>query len=443
MGAAPNTQLQIDDLMAVARVTIDDQETVDALAKNRALLWTAAIVVGFLSMFSLWAVVRYVIVKPVKHLRDVANAVREGDVEQRAVIRTGDEFEELAAAFNRMLRQLLSQQSELRHVNDELDNRLDELAQANMRLYEMNRLKSDFLATVSHELRTPLNSILGFSDVLSGIDALDDKQLRYVGNIQRSGRMLLEMINDILDLAKVESGKMEVRLSEFKINALVAAQCDMARPLAEKKNIDLDCDAPASLPPLRQDQAKVQQILNNLLSNAIKFTPEGGRIFVSAERDELGDLRLKVTDTGIGISPDEQQLVFEKFRQATERAARRRRDDARIFGHGLGPVDRPRAVPAVGRRCFAGKRARQRQHVHDAAAVATGRNAAIRCPAPRRPRNLDALAPPRGDSRARGRRCGARKPRLGGVRVKRLSDYGLRIAVLAIRNPKSAIRILL
>jgi signal transduction histidine kinase len=317
MGAAPNPHLQTGDLMAMARVTIDDQDTVDAVAKNRALLWTAAVAVGFLSMVSLWAVVRYVIVKPVKHLRDVANAVREGDVEQRAVIRTGDEFEELAGAFNRMLRQLLSQQSELRVVNDELDNRLDELAQANMKLYEMNRLKSDFLATVSHELRTPLNSILGFSDVLSGIDKLDDKQLRYVNNIQRSGRMLLDMINDILDLAKVESGKMEVRLSEFKINALLSAQCDMARPLAEKKNIDLDCEASTSLPPLRQDQAKVQQILNNLLSNAIKFTPEGGRIVVFAQRDEHNDLRLKVTDTGIGISPDEQQLVFEKFRQAS------------------------------------------------------------------------------------------------------------------------------
>jgi signal transduction histidine kinase len=180
----------------------------------------------------------------------------------------------------------------------------------------MNRLKSDFLATVSHELRTPLNSILGFSDVLSGIDALDDKQKRYVGNIQRSGRMLLEMINDILDLAKMESGKMEVRLSEFKISALVSAQCDMARPLAEKKNIDLDCGASPSLAPLRQDQAKVQQILNNLLSNAIKFTPDGGRIMVAAERDELGDLRLTVADTGIGISVEDQQLVFEKFRQA-------------------------------------------------------------------------------------------------------------------------------
>jgi len=305
------------DLMAMIRVKTDYGPTAAKVAENRAYLWTAAIVVGFVSMFSLWAVVRYVIVKPVIHLRDVANAVREGDVEKRAVIRTGDEFEELGAAFNRMLRQLLSQQSELKQSKDELDVRLDELAQANMRLYEMNRLKSDFLATVSHELRTPLNSILGFSEVLSGIDALDNKQRRYVGNIQRSGRMLLEMINDILDLAKMESGKMEIRPADFKISSLISTQCEMARPLAEKKNIDLSCDAPATLPPMRQDQAKVQQVLNNLLSNAIKFTPEGGRINVSAERDEHGDLRMKVMDTGIGISPHEQQLVFEKFRQAS------------------------------------------------------------------------------------------------------------------------------
>lgn len=317
MDAGGHRKLQAGDLMAVIRVTTDYEPTAVEIAKNRAYLWIAAIVVGFVSMFSLWAVVRYVVVKPVTHLRDVANAVREGDVERRAVIRTGDEFEELGAAFNRMLRQLLSQQSELQVSKNELDGRLDELAQANMRLYEMNRLKSDFLATVSHELRTPLNSILGFSDVLSGIQVLDDKQRRYVGNIQRSGRMLLDMINDILDLAKVESGKMEIRPSEFKINAVIATLCEMARPLAEKKNIDLDCDASVTFPPLRQDQAKVQQILNNLLSNAIKFTPEGGRIFVSAQRDEVGDLRLKVTDTGIGINPDEQQLVFEKFRQAS------------------------------------------------------------------------------------------------------------------------------
>ena len=109
-----------------------------------------------------------------------------------------------------------------------------------MRLYEMNMLKSDFLATMSHELRTPLNSILGFSDVLGSIDALDDKQKRYVQNIQKSGKTLLEMINDILDLAKIESGKMETRLTDFRIAQVVAAQCDMARPLTERKNIDLE-----------------------------------------------------------------------------------------------------------------------------------------------------------------------------------------------------------
>ena len=159
--------------------------------------------------------------------------------------------------------------------------KVDELAQANMRLYELNRLKSDFLATMSHELRTPLNSILGFSDVLGSINSLDDKQKRYVQNIQKSGRVLLDMINDILDLAKIESGKMELRLSDFHIDDAIGAQCDMARPLRERKNIDLDLQVEPSLPELFQDQGKVQQVLNNLLSNAIKFTPEGGRIVAS------------------------------------------------------------------------------------------------------------------------------------------------------------------
>ena len=104
-------------------------------------------------------------------------------------------------------------------MNEELDTRLDELAQANMRLFEMNRLKGDFLATVSHELRTPLNSIIGFSDVLTTIDTLSDKQRRYATNIKRAGRKLLDMIDDILDLAKVETGKMEGRPSEFVIGA--------------------------------------------------------------------------------------------------------------------------------------------------------------------------------------------------------------------------------
>lgn len=319
-GRAPDPNLREGDLMAVMRITTNQEETHNEIAKNKAYLWSVAVAIGFVSMFLLYFIIRYVIVKPVTHLRDVSDAVREGDVSQRAEIHTGDEFEELGAAFNRMVRQLLRQKDELQDVNGELDAKLDQLAQANMRLYELNRLKSDFLATMSHELRTPLNSILGFSDVLSTIDKLDDKQKRYVGNIQRSGRMLLEMINDILDLAKMESGRMDIRPTEFRIDSVLAAQCDMARPLTERKNIDLDCHIAPHLPSLRQDQAKLQQILNNLLSNAIKFTPEGGRITVSADRDAEGRLQLQVADTGIGISESEQQMIFEKFRQGTAAA---------------------------------------------------------------------------------------------------------------------------
>jgi signal transduction histidine kinase len=303
------------DLMAVVNVNIPNDETQRALARNRGFLLAAAILTAFLAMVASYVIVRYVIVKPLRHLRDVSDAISHGNIALRAEIHTGDEFEALAQAFNRMLRHLVSVQEELRQVNQSLDGKVDELAQANMRLYEMNSIKSDFLATMSHELRTPLNSILGFSEVLRSIDSLDEKQKRYVQNIQKSGRVLLDMINDILDLAKIESGKMDVRLTDFHVEQVVSAQADMARPLTEKKNIDLETQIQPDLPPMHQDQARVQQILNNLLSNAIKFTPEGGRIKVVARRDDQGFLLLHVIDTGVGIAEEDQQAIFEKFRQ--------------------------------------------------------------------------------------------------------------------------------
>jgi signal transduction histidine kinase len=305
------------DLIAVVKVVVDfpDPEAVRARNWNRAQLVTIAIITVFLSMMALWIIVRYVIVKPLTHLREVSEAITRGDLDQRAEIHTGDEFEELGVAFNRMLRHLVEAQQELRQVNTDLDSKVDELAQVNMRLYDMNRLKGDFLATISHELRTPLNSILGFSDVLGSIDSLNEKQKRYVVNIRESGKVLLEMINDILDLAKLESGKADVRLSDVKIATLIGAHCDMARPLTEKKNIDLEFVVADDLPTMWQDQGKIQQILNNLLSNAIKFTPEGGRIVIDARRTDDGELLLEVTDTGVGIAEDDQVAVFEKFRQ--------------------------------------------------------------------------------------------------------------------------------
>ncbi len=313
----PQEPLPAGDLMAVAKITLPNTHLRNAVDTTWNWLLAAAIITAFLAMIAFYIVIRYVIVRPVRHLRDVSDAIAHGDINMRADIRTGDEFEALAVAYNRMLRHLVDAQDELRDANVNLDVKVDELAKLNMQLYETNRIKSDFMATMSHELRTPLNSILGFSDVLRSIDSLDEKQKRYVQNIQKSGRLLLEMINNVLDLAKVESGKMELRLTSFDVRRVIGAQCDMARPLTEKKNIDLIEEIQPDLPPMRQDQGRIQQVLNNLLSNAIKFTPEGGRIKVVARRDDKGRLVMQVVDTGVGIAEEDQQVIFEKFRQGS------------------------------------------------------------------------------------------------------------------------------
>lgn len=307
--------LKENDLMGVVQIRIPTEAIEQGLHINRAILIATALITALLIMAGSWLIVRYVIVKPVKHLKEVSDAISAGELNVRSEIQTGDEFEDLSHAFNRMLRNLVSMQDRWRKVNADLDRKVDELAQANMALYESNRLKSDFLATISHELRTPLNSILGFSEVLLSSDHLEDKQQRWVSNIQTSGERLLNLINDILDLAKIEAGKMQVRLEEFSVHDVCDGLLNMFRPLAEKKNIDLRSQLEPDVPLLRQDVVKLQQILSNLLSNAIKFTPEGGRVLLKAEADPLHVI-LTVTDTGVGIAPEEQDLVFEKFRQS-------------------------------------------------------------------------------------------------------------------------------
>jgi two-component system sensor histidine kinase BarA len=312
---ASDAKIKEGDLMRVVKITLPLKATREAVARNNAILLATAIGTAFLAMLAAYAIVRYVIVKPVLHLKDVSDQVARGNLEQRADIRTGDEFEELSHAFNRMLRHLVAVQDELRAVNTDLDAKVDQLAQVNLRLYEMNKLKDDFLATMSHELRTPLNSILGFSDILARSDNISDKQKRFVHNIQTSGNNLMAMINDLLDLAKIESGRMEIQIVECSLADLIERQVSSLNPLAEKKNIDLSFETDPQLPLLVQDSVKIQQILDNLLSNAIKFTPEGGRVRLRASRVDNVFFEIVVEDTGIGIPLNEQAMIFEKFRQ--------------------------------------------------------------------------------------------------------------------------------
>ncbi len=304
-----------NDLIAMVRIRMPTKSIEDGVHRNRAILATTAIATAILIMAGSWIIVRYIIVKPVKHLKEVSDAISAGELNVRSEIQTGDEFEDLSHAFNRMLRHLVSMQDQWRKVNADLDRKVDELAQTNMALFESNKLKGDFLATMSHELRTPLNSILGFSDVLLSGETLTDKQRRWASNIQTSGQKLLNLINDILDLAKIESGKMQVRLDNFNLHDVCEGLLNMFRPLAEKKNIDLRSQIEPDIPMLRQDITKLQQILQNLLSNAIKFTPEGGRVQLKAEADTKY-VTISVMDTGVGVAREEQDLVFQKFRQS-------------------------------------------------------------------------------------------------------------------------------
>jgi signal transduction histidine kinase len=179
-----------------------------------------------------------------------------------------------------------------------------------------SRHKSEFLANMSHELRTPLNAIIGFSEVLAErlFGEINDKQAEYVGDILQAGQHLLCLINDILDLSKIEAGRMELEVSEFDLPEAIDNTLALVRERAQRRGVALERTIDARLGVVRADERKVKQVLLNLLSNALKFTPEGGRIDVrAAVRD--GMVEIAVVDTGVGIAPEDQPTVFEEFRQ--------------------------------------------------------------------------------------------------------------------------------
>jgi len=191
-----------------------------------------------------------------------------------------------------------------------------EIERKSRELEAASRHKSEFLANMSHELRTPLNAIIGFSEVLAErmFGDVNDKQAEYLADILESGRHLLSLINDILDLSKIEAGRLELERTSFDLPMTVENTLILVRERAERRNIKLTRVIDERLGAIRADERKIKQVLLNLLSNALKFTPEGGRIDVRAAIDN-GDVRVSVTDTGIGIAPGDQQAVFEEFRQ--------------------------------------------------------------------------------------------------------------------------------
>jgi signal transduction histidine kinase len=225
------------------------------------------------------------------------------------------------------LLQTLANQSVLAIQNARL---FREIADKSQQLETASRHKSEFLANMSHELRTPLNAVIGFSEVLSEgmFGELNDKQAEYLKDILESGRHLLSLINDILDLSKVEAGRMELELSDFDLPGAIDTALLLMRERAGRKGITLERTVDDGLGSVSADERKVKQVLLNLLSNAVKFTGEGGRVDVRARVRE-GMAEISVTDTGVGIAAEDQLAVFEEFRQVGASAKR-------VEGTGLG-----------------------------------------------------------------------------------------------------------
>jgi signal transduction histidine kinase len=233
---------------------------------------------------------------PIRNMDTRLAAIASGDFSGRLDVPNRDELGALAANLNRM--------------NDQLGRLYKELETA-------SRHKSEFLANMSHELRTPLNAVIGFSEVLQDrlFGELNEKQAEYVGDIHTSGRHLLALINDILDLSKIEAGRMELQVSSFALSEVLQNSVALLRERATRQGISLGLEVDPSAGVIEADERKLKQVLFNLLSNAVKFTSNGGHIVVSASGDEV-EVIISVHDDGVGIAEADHARIFEEFQQA-------------------------------------------------------------------------------------------------------------------------------
>jgi signal transduction histidine kinase len=276
--------------------------TLDAAIVRSLILFAAGLL---LSAVGAWLLARNM-VRPIRILQQGAQRIGAGQLDVRIDVRTRDELQELADQFNRMSAQLAESYASLER---KVEERTRELEVA-------NKHKSEFLAHMSHELRTPLNAIIGFSEVLNHkmFGPLTEDQQQFVKDIHESGTHLLNLINDILDLSKVEAGHMELHVGEFDLSAAIGNAITLVKERAIRQGSRVACECDPALDTIHADERKFKQIMLNLLSNAVKFTPAGGSIDVYATA-VAGGVQVAVKDTGVGIAPQDQGSVFDEFRQ--------------------------------------------------------------------------------------------------------------------------------
>jgi signal transduction histidine kinase/DNA-binding response OmpR family regulator len=309
---------------------------VDALFQRLILylgIASVVLLVSLLAALAVSALFQKAVATPIIQLAEVARAVSLNRTYSLRVpaLQGHGEVSVLIDSFNQMMTQIEKGKASLEKAHNELELRVEErtaelvAAQKKVEAYSesilrakedverASRFKDQFLSTMSHELRTPLNAVLGFSELLADAryGPLTEKQARYVSHIHTSGQHLLRLINDILDLSKIEAGRLQLSIEDVAVDASFAEVCESLHPLAEKNEHQLIQNAPRGL-IVRADATRFRQMLMNLLGNAIKFTPKGGRIELAAKT--IGDsIRVEVRDSGPGIPPEEKKRIFEAF----------------------------------------------------------------------------------------------------------------------------------
>jgi signal transduction histidine kinase len=297
---------EIEELMSgLATATL--QQTNELIGQNRNAftasrdLFFGVAALSVLMALLLGYLLSRTVITPIRAVQSRVAAIAGGDFSGHVEVSRQDELGTLAADINRM--------------NDELGRLYRELE-------TVSRHKSEFLANMSHELRTPLNAIIGFSEVLTEqmFGDLNPKQLDYLEDITSSGRHLLALVNDILDLSKVEAGQMELRPSRFSLRGVLENGLSMVGERAARNGIALRLDIDVREEAIEGDERKIKQVVFNLLSNAVKFTPSGGHVAVTV-RDDPDGVRIDVADDGAGIAPDDQERIFDTFQQVGNPAA--------------------------------------------------------------------------------------------------------------------------